>query len=561
MEPEREAETTSKADSDELGMSYKDVCGVISAAISEGAPTYNSGDHGGCYDIYKGAAEEIVEHCFVDIVQQVLRSALDIASKQPNVTNRAWTMRHSFDAILLSGEFLSDATESAESDMAKDQGEKASSASKDTTVMGMGYKDACSVISAAINKGAPTYNSGDYRGCYDMYRQTAEKLLEQCFVGSVQRVLHSALDKVALQSSFTDRVWTVRHAFDAILRCDFDTTESAESEKPMGGKVPSAFKDATVMDMSYKDACSVISSTINKGAPMYSSGDHSGCYDIYKETAEKILEHCSVSSVQKELHLALGLVTEQSSFTTRARTMRRAFDAILLGDFDTTESAESDMPKEGKVSPAFRDISMLGMSYKDACCEISAAISKGAPTYNSGDHSGCYDIYKQTAEKIAEHCFVDSVQRVLRLALDRVTEQSSFTNRAWTLRHVFDAIVSGEFDTTDSSESEMPKGGGEDPPASEDASVLRMGYKDACRVILATINKGAPTYNSGDHSGCYDIYKETAENILELCLVDSIQQVLRLALDRTTEQSNVTDRAWTIRHAFDAILDGDFDSA
>merc|ERR1719428_1677547 len=38
-----------------------------------------------------------------------------------------------------------------------------------------------------------------------------------------------------------------------------------------------------------------------------------------------------------------------------------------------------------------------GMSVTDT---IATAISMGAPRYNQGDHTGCYDIYKRTARNI-----------------------------------------------------------------------------------------------------------------------------------------------------------------
>jgi len=38
-----------------------------------------------------------------------------------------------------------------------------------------------------------------------------------------------------------------------------------------------------------------------------------------------------------------------------------------------------------------------GMSVTDT---IGNAISMGAPTYNMGDHRGCYEIYRRTAQSL-----------------------------------------------------------------------------------------------------------------------------------------------------------------
>ena len=63
-------------------------------------PAYNKGDHKGCYERYRAAGEKILENCSLKGVRQELRSAVELADKQPSFTKQAWTMRHAFDAIL-----------------------------------------------------------------------------------------------------------------------------------------------------------------------------------------------------------------------------------------------------------------------------------------------------------------------------------------------------------------------------------------------------------------------------------------------------------------------------
>ena len=310
---------------------------------------------------------------------------------------------------------------------------------------GMSYKDACSEISAAIDFGAPAYNKGDHKGCYERYREAGEKILEKCSLKGVRQELCSAVELADKQPSFTKQAWTMRHAFDAILCGDIDTSDFTDSDKEELAKSTGANDEPA--EMGYKEACLEISAAISQGAPTYNEGDHSGCYNIYRQAAEKIVEHCSVAVVQQKLRLALYLAEKQPSFTDRAWTMRHSFDAILRGIFVILNgSVGNDEEGEGAANGEGADEEEKGMSYEEACEEISAAISRGAPLYNEGDHEGCFNTYKQAAEKILEECTVAGVKREIRSALETVSKQASATMRAWTLRHAFDAILRGNID-------------------------------------------------------------------------------------------------------------------
>jgi len=49
------------------------------------------------------------------------------------------------------------------------------------------------------------------------------------------------------------------------------------------------------------------------------------------------------------------------------------------------------------------------MSVTDA---VTAAISMGAPTYNKGDHMGCYNIYSRTAQSLMSRRNLASTDRM-----------------------------------------------------------------------------------------------------------------------------------------------------
>src|SRR5205823_1788508 len=77
--------------------------------------------------------------------------------------------------------------------------------------------------------------------------------------------------------------------------------------------------------------------------------------------------------------------------------------------------------------------------------QIDSAIAVGAPVYNSGDPSGCYEIYAATARMIVK-TFDGGLpaKKCLRQALDRCLQLDDPDKKAWTMRRAFDAILAGD---------------------------------------------------------------------------------------------------------------------
>ena len=75
------------------------------------------------------------------------------------------------------------------------------------------------VILEAINIGAPTYNAGNYMGCYRIYEGASYKILYQYGFTCVRvsEILKTALDKSYENYSDSDKAWIMRRAFDEIL--------------------------------------------------------------------------------------------------------------------------------------------------------------------------------------------------------------------------------------------------------------------------------------------------------------------------------------------------------
>lgn len=73
-------------------------------------------------------------------------------------------------------------------------------------------------LALAIQIGAPAYNFGDHRGCYEVYACTARMLL-QAVKGAedAKRKLKEALAECSTLADVNKQAWVMRHAFDAIL--------------------------------------------------------------------------------------------------------------------------------------------------------------------------------------------------------------------------------------------------------------------------------------------------------------------------------------------------------
>jgi hypothetical protein len=136
-------------------------------------------------------ANVIVHTATADGVQEArqrLQRGLDECTKLTDDDQRAWAMRHAFDEVIAMGN------------------------------PGLAAGDLQEYLSLAISLGAPIYNAGDYRGCYEIYAATARFLLTSAAGDDeAQRLLHQALEQCSLLIDPNEQAWAMRHAFDAIL--------------------------------------------------------------------------------------------------------------------------------------------------------------------------------------------------------------------------------------------------------------------------------------------------------------------------------------------------------
>eukprot|EP01046_Picozoa_sp_COSAG06_P064450 COSAG06_NODE_15409_length_1072_cov_4.094553_2_plen_190_part_01 len=182
---------------------------------------------------------------------------------------------------------------------------------------------------------------------------------------------------------------------------------------------------------------------------------------------------------------------------------------------------------------------------------IQAAIAKGVPAFNAGDHMGCAMIYRAAATELLRGGGLPSeTDTVLRTAVQE-SQRGDATSSAWTLREALDwcmAAGSGAAAGPPPSSrrsSSSSSGSGSSSGNSEAAAVAR--------IISQAIELGVPLYNSGEHGACADVYADAAQRLAQLQLPARTRQQLMEAAKQSAGRP--TDRAWALRRALDGCLE------
>lgn len=178
----------------------------IELAISIGAPAYNLDDRQGCYDVYSCTARMILATLDgTETAQTRLRQALDECTTLDDPNQQAWTMRHGFDAVLgmtgANGPALSPS-------------------------------EVRQLLARAISIGAPAFNLGDSRGCYEVYACTARLLVHTASVAAdIKEPLRQALEEAAILPEVARQAWILRQAIDSILGDPSDIEDELDDDE------------------------------------------------------------------------------------------------------------------------------------------------------------------------------------------------------------------------------------------------------------------------------------------------------------------------------------------
>ena len=146
-------------------------------------------------------------------------------------------------------------------------------------------------IGNAINVGAPLYNEGNIEACYRIYEGAAlevQRGVRQC--SGPKRALADGVANAQKLSSWNDKAWAMRDAFDGILALVTPGGRAPGTGDAIERHVP--LVSASVMDgCPSKDVAAItatIEAAIGSGAPLYDSGNTEACYRIYAGAVEEI---------------------------------------------------------------------------------------------------------------------------------------------------------------------------------------------------------------------------------------------------------------------------------
>jgi hypothetical protein len=332
--------------------------------------------------------------------------------------------------------------------------------------------------------------------------------------GGLETIIHRLLAK-----SPTDRYPSAR-AFLAALRPE----GSAPSR-------PSSSRTAPMQTPVDPLASERIRAAIQVGAPAYNAGDHQGCYEVYRHTAEELLGDVlrveRATAAGSRLQNALTRAEAMRSATHAAWEMRYAFDDVLRA----TEAHLTVQPGDGMVGR-----------------ELAIAEAISAPHYAAGHLDLVGDYYLQFARELSTRLRRNSSNPAMRAWLDKAVDAGARAGggqRALaSLSKALEALRRGLYPTLPTT-----------PAVTSLAGCPRL---DAFALkIVNAISLGAPAYNSGDPEACYRIYHHAAESIVREIGSDEPCADVKILLESALAEAeglSPEHAAWALRRAFDHLL-------
>lgn len=274
----------------------------IRRAIMAGAPTYNAGDHAGCFAIYRAAVERsLAQNPVIGLAERArLEVALTHALAAPGPTLAAWTLRHAFDEL----ETATPVSRFAARD--------ALDATIDVflAIAGRGY---------ALGHASAL---GPYHFVFAQHlrRALATTPARAADLAALDRAVESAGraspdEGAGLLSEALEKLRDPTHAATTSRSASLAPTAVG----PPATRVPDIVRQAILR-------------AIKTGVPAYNSGDIEGCSREYLRTAEAIVGEARRSKDSHLLASWLGPITERARDAgahDAAWILRHAFDALL----------------------------------------------------------------------------------------------------------------------------------------------------------------------------------------------------------------------------------------
>lgn len=303
---------------------------------------------------------------------------------------------------------------------------------------------------------------------------------------------------------------------------------SGGSPRPSGApparpRVPEVFVDPGLLE--------AIRQAIQHGAPTYNSGNHSGCYEIYRAAAIGQIGRATPplgTAERARLEVALAEAAQANGPTLAAWTMRNAFD-----DLTTAVPSPVAPPRDGA----------------DAAIDVFHGVS--ARVYALGHADSAFRFYVTFARLLREGLAQTPGREADVARIDQCLREVPSANRDTGPTLVAETLEKVRGQRSGSLARGLETGPTMiGPPAAGVPDVVK-------QAILRAIRAGVPAYNAGDHAACAREYMRTAEAIVGETKRDRETQRLGGWLEPIVERARGAsphDAAWMLRHAFDALL-------
>merc|ERR1712070_623992 len=301
------------------------------------------------------------------------------------------------------------------------------------------------------------------------------------------------------------------------------------------------------------EAQTIISDAIMEGAPLYNAGDIEGCARVYRRAASQLVSLLPLGAARDILSAALESSAGQGS-QRQAWLLRSAFDAVR----------NSPMPTSTIVSNAIASSDMgtlVDVLTMPEYAPVLQALSSGGPftvfaPTNAAFAAAGVDVsdVEAVTEVLKYHVIpgvaaysvgLASSQAVPTLQGDTVQIRTMNNNRAVLVDdvsvvipnilasngviHVIDGVL-------------LPSTG----------AVEYSTLQSVIDRLEEAIDMGAPIFDAGDQEGCKPIYLAAARELVDANA--PMSYTLRTAI-ATASSQNGFDGSWTLRRAFDSIID------
>ncbi len=274
----------------------------------------------------------------------------------------------------------------------------------------------------AITEGAPRYNAGDIRGCYELYRGVADGIARSSpdAVAVVAR-LNAACARAATRRDPTEAAWDMRYAFDDLLAAQAVVScgDLATDEVARMASIAAKREVEGRFDM------------VGDYQTMFAQG-----------LAARLRQDASAFTLVSALDRASQEATRVGGGQAALRVIEPVLAKLRVRSSASTVSSTPDTPVPSlpsgvpSVPPSVSD---------DVRQRVARAIRIGAPAYNQGRHDVCARVYREAANEILQTIPNGSQEATVALLKKGLHEASGRvpTDAAWIMRHTFDTLLAG----------------------------------------------------------------------------------------------------------------------